>query len=599
MHKSASTKMIGILLTLLMLSGGLSSGQGTVPPNPKIVGDPVIVEPGKQGGALRFTASFPPSLNPYVLDGGLEMFYAGLVERNLITYQMEPAVAESFEWASDTKAITFTLRNIKFSDGTPLTADDVLFTVNDVLLNNDIQSEALQELRDRLSAPGQMVIKNADKIDARKVRLNLNVPFGYLLVFLGNVVILPKHKLADKVKKLNPNAALDAFVKAWGPDYKPDDFAFLGPYKFKTLTTTQSTLERNTHYWKVDKNKVQLPYFNTIEITIPRDRRTEELNLVRAGQVDFSTRIIDFVNTKAKDIQEFLDAAQKGGLKLAYQGAGIQNTLLSLNQDVNDEALRTVFRDIRFRRAIAHLIDRERLVKEALSNFGVARETFITPFSALYDKQATALYELNLERAKALLDEMGLKDANKDNIRELPNGKPLQIELLINQANEARVNSAKVLTTLFASAGIKLTTLALSGSEVGKHIAPDSLNYQMLLISMIGTAASPVDYFTLFHSTGGNHFYKFSDEKNKDGADYQKRVDDLLIQLSHETDSAKQKAMAAEFQKIVSENLPVIWLFSPGMFVAARPSLGNIGALVTQDAANNIATVVGTLWLKN
>jgi peptide/nickel transport system substrate-binding protein len=584
-----------------MLSGGLSSGQGTVPPNPKIVGEPVIVEPGKQGGTLRITAGFPPSLNPYVLDGGLEMFHAGLVERNLITYQMEPALAESFEWAPDGKSITFTLRNIKFSDGILFTADDVLFTFNDVVLNNEIQSDTLQELRGRLLSPGQMIIKNAEKLDARKVRFNLNLPFGHLLAFLEDFAILPKHKLADKVKKLNPSAAPDAFVKAWGPDYKPEDFAFLGPYKFKTLTTSQSTLERNSHYWKVDKNKTQLPYFNTIEIIISRDRRggNEELNLVKAGQIDFSTRFVDFVNFKAKDIQEFLDAAQKGGLKIAYQGAGIQNTLLSLNQDVNDEALRTVFRDVRFRRAIAHLIDRERLVKEALSNFGVARETFITPFSALYDKQATALYEFNLERTKALLEEMGLKDSNKDGVRELSNGKPLQIELLINQANEARVNSAKILTTLFAGAGIKLTTLALPGAEVSKRIAPDSLNYQALLISMVGTAASPIEYFTLFHSTGGDHFYKFSDGKNKDVADYQKLVDDLLIQLTHETDATKQKSLASEFQKIVSENLPVIWLFSPGMYAAIRQNFGNVGAFVTQDALNSVGTVFSILWSKN
>lgn len=591
------TKIVAILLAFVVVMGGLSTGQNSVPPNPKIVGEPLIVEPGKQGGSLRLVVDAPPSYNPYVIDGDFSLLYASLLERNPITYEFEGAVAESFEWAPDGKAISFTLRNIKFSDGTPFTVDDVLFTINDVVLNSEITSDFLNDLRNDLMVLGQPAFKNAEKLDARRVRLNLNTPFSGAIFFLQRMRILPRHKLADKVKKLNPSAAPDAFVKAWGPDAKPDDFAILGPFKMKTLDSKQILLERNLYYWKVDKNKVQLPYLNSLELTIAHDVRQEELNRLKAGQLDYVTRHVDFVTFKSKDAQEFLSLVEKSGMKLAYQGMGPQSTLLSLNQDVADDALRAVFRDLRFRKAIAHLIDRDRLVKEGLLGYGVARDTFITPLSALYDKQATARFEFNLEKAKNLLDDMGLKDVNKDGVRELSNGKPLQIELLINQANEARVNSAKVLTVLFASAGIKLVTLALPGTEVGKRIVPGSTNYQALLISLIGTAASPVDHFTLFHSTGPNHFFKFSDAQGKDVPDFQKRVDELLIQISRETDDAKQKALASEFQKLVSENLPVIWLFSPGFYAATRTGLGNTGALTTHDAASQ-TVIFETFWRK-
>jgi ABC-type transport system substrate-binding protein len=133
---------------------------------------------------------------------------------------------------------------------------------------------------------------------------------------------------------------------------------------------------------------------------------------------------------------------------------------------------------------------------------------------------------------------------------------------------------------------------------VGKRISPGSTNYQALLISMVGTAVSPVDYFSLFHSTGEHHFFKFSDGQGKDVADYQKRVDEALTQLSREVDEARQKTLASEFQKLVSENVPVIWLFSPGLYAAARSTLGNTRALVTQDAASQ-SILWETFWRKD
>jgi peptide/nickel transport system substrate-binding protein len=574
-------------------------GNAQVPTNPKVVAEPLIVEPGKQGGILRLVGDRPNSLNPYVDDDFNKIMHAVLLEVNPLNYSFEPGLAESFEWAPDGRALTLTLRNIKFSDGTPFTVEDVLFTINDVLLNMEIQSDMLSGLRRKLFMGGsQMVLKNAEKLDARRVRLNLNMPFGSLLRFpLPQLPILPRHKLADKVKKLNPNAAPDAFVKAWGLGAKPEDFAGSGPFKIKTLHTNKIVFERNPFYWKVDKNKVQLPYVNTFEFSFVQDPK-ELLGKIRDGEVDIFKFSVDFVNTKIKDASELFSAIEKAGMRFAYRDRGFENTMLSINQDATDEALRKVFRDLRFRKAIAHLIDRGRLVKEALAGFGVPQDTFISPFSPYFDRQANARFDFSIERAKNLLDELGLKDTNGDGIRELPNGKPLQIELLITETNEARVNTAKIIAPIFAEAGINLVTATAPGQQVSQRINKRPPEYQFLIISILGSAISPEDFFAFYHSTGPFHFYKFSDAAGKDVPHYQKRVDEILVQLTIERDEAKRRALAVEFQKLTSENLPVIWLFSPGFYLVAKPNIGNTSALTTLDAAASLG-LLEVLWLRS
>lgn len=467
------------------------------------------------------------------------------------------------------------------------------------MLNTEIQSGRLNSLRQVIfvGPGGQSVVKNVEKLDARKVKITLHFPFGSLSrSLLPRIPILPRHKLADKVKKLNPSVAPDAFVKAWGLNTKPEEIVGLGPFKVKAITDRQIVFERNPHYWKVDKNQVQLPYVNAVELNF-LNNPNELPSKVQAGEVDIFGISVDFVNVKAKDAQALFSAAEKAGMKFAYRGLGLQNTMLSVNQDAADETLRNLFRDLRFRQALAHLMDRERLVKEALAGLGVPRDTFISPFSPFFDRQANARFDFHIERAKSLLDRMGLKDSNRDGIHEMPNGKPLQIELLITETNEARVNTAKLLTPVFAEAGVKLVTIAVPGQQVSQRIFKRPPEYHLLLISIIGSAISAEDLFALFHSTGSNHFYKFSDAEGKDVPNYQRRVDELLIQLSSEWDETKLRALNVEFQKLISENLPVIWLFSPGFYLAVKPNIGNTAALTTIDVAASMAAFE-TLWIK-
>jgi peptide/nickel transport system substrate-binding protein len=595
-------KVAAALLGLLIFVGGISIGQNTVPANPKLVAEPVIVEPGKAGGQLNLSEQAPTSLNPY--SGGpfgsltATLVHATLFETNPISYAQEPGVAESFKIEPDGKTLTVTLRNIKFSDGTPFTADDVLFTVNDLILNTEIQISSLAQLRGAITGfDGQLLLKNAEKINAQTLKFNWTAPVSQaLLRFLTQFFVLPKHKLANTVKKLNPQAAPDTFAKAWGIDAKLDDITGLGPYRIKSFDAKKGALlERNAFYWKVDKNKIQLPYTNTLSLVYLADSAKESGAKLQAGELDYDSFMVDFMNFKSKDAQDLLAAAAKGGLKAFYQGPGFRTDSIIFNQDVPDEALRGVFRDVRFRQAVAHLIDRDQIAKDALKNVGFARETLLLPRSPFFDRQANVRFEPSLAKAQALLETAGLKDSNKDGVRELPNGKPLQFELLTRDSDEARVATAKILAESFAKAGIKLTVTALPPQQASARFIQQR-DYQAALIGFGITATFPEDYFSIFASVGQNHFYKFSDAQSKDVPDYQKRIDEIMHLLFTESDADKRKALASEMQKLLSENLPIIWLYSPGLFVVVRPNVGNSNAIVTPDAA--FGGLLEVLWRK-
>lgn len=603
---SMRTKRGWIVVSLLLLAVGSSLGQGIIPPNPKVVGEPVIREPGKQGGQLRWVDENPGTLNPYVSLSNtiFDLMHAGLLEINPVTYALEPGVAESFQFEPDGKALRLVLRDIKFSDGTPLTAEDVLFTINDVLLNTDITSDELNFLREALTIEGQLVLQRAEKLDARTVRLILTQPYMPLLKWLEELEILPRHKLADKVKKLNPNAVPDAFVRAWSLDTKPEEFAGLGPFRLKEIHKTGIpfineerilVFERNPFYWKVDKKNTQLPYVDTVSVTL--------VNLLAgaakfaAGELDYAFLFTDFIPLKM--VQDFAELAKKVGFPAIYQGPSFRTVLLTFNQDVGDEALRRLFRDVRFRQAIAHAMNREQIVTEAVKGFGVAQETFLRPSSPFFEPTANRRFEFNLARAQALLDELGLKDANRDGIRELPNGKPLRIELIVRNDDEGRLNTAKLLADSLLKAGIQVMVRPLPKDQAARRIISEP-DFQAALTAFTifpAPAIFPEDFFSLFFSKGRNHFYKRrSDAEGKDVPGYQRRLDQILLQQAAELDPQKRQALFAEMQQLVSENLPVIWLYSPALYVAARPTLGNTIAITTPDA---VLKLLETLWRKD
>ena len=166
------------------------------------------------------TPSNPATFNYPLNSSAFSVFsfiYEGLIEENGLTAELEPALAESWSISPDKRRITFTLREgLKWSDGEPLTADDVVFSYNEIYLNEKIPTG----IRDILRIGSTGAFPSVKKLDSRRVEFTVPEPFAPFLRYTGGIPILPAHALRQSVYSTDTNGN-PKFLSTWGTDTDP------------------------------------------------------------------------------------------------------------------------------------------------------------------------------------------------------------------------------------------------------------------------------------------------------------------------------------------------------------------------------------------
>ena len=355
------------------------SERGELPPDPLILGpDDGLTELGKPGGKVVATWYSPPTtLNPYLsndsaTDAFIGQMHSSLLGWNPFTKQYEPGLAASWEISADNTQIIFHLRRgVKFSDGVPFTADDVLFTFNDVIFNPDVTTD-----RELLTVNGKPI--QVEKLDDFTIKVKTPAPFRPILDSLSGAVILPKHKLAHLVRTQNPNAAPDAFNQAWPTSTKPEELAGLGPFVLKEYIPNQRAVyERNLYYWGADENGAQLTYLDELVILIVPEYE-QRVAKFQSGETD------GFRPTP-EDWSWVIQQADQKGWRPIRDGASYGYLILTFNQDTKNPVLREVFRNLKFRQAIAYAMDQEKVVQEVSHGFAFPQWSPVDLPSPYYD----------------------------------------------------------------------------------------------------------------------------------------------------------------------------------------------------------------------
>ncbi|MFQ6039983.1 MAG: ABC transporter substrate-binding protein, partial [Candidatus Poribacteria bacterium] len=294
-------KVVSILIFALFFSMNINIvSADEIPPNPpsspRMRGEreggkegPAI---GKYGETLMLSSiSDPKTFNSVVAKETSStlitgFLFEGLVETDGVTTEVKPALAESWEVAEDKVTWTFHLRkDVVWFDGEPFTADDVIFTFNDLYYNPTIPTSA----RDILTIDGQPI--KVEKVDKYTVKFITPKPFAPMLRSIG-MAILPKHVLESKVVKVDPSAVKEdktpnqTFNYTWGVDTPPEEIIATGPYKMKEYKPSQYVvLARNPNYWKKDAAGNRLPYIEQIRIVIVPNQDVQLLKF-QAGEID-------------------------------------------------------------------------------------------------------------------------------------------------------------------------------------------------------------------------------------------------------------------------------------------------------------------------
>ena len=309
-------------------------------------------EPGISGGKLVIAQrSEPRTLNPIQsVDqnslGVLGRMMGDLIHINRATQKTEPALAKSWTVSKDGTVFTLKLRRgIRFSDGQPFDADDVLFTFK-VYLDEQVHSIE----RDLLVISGKRV--NVEKLDAYTVRFTFPSPYSAAERVFDGLAILPRHLLEKDYQA-------GKIGQDWTLNTPPAQIAGLGAFRLKQVVPGERiVLERNPYYWKVDAKGQKLPYLDELTfVVVP----TQDAQVIR-----FQAGDSQIISGLSADNYAALETEQKArNFKLYDAGPGLEYNFLmfNLNSDTENRLPEVArkqkwFRDVRFRQAVSAAIDR-------------------------------------------------------------------------------------------------------------------------------------------------------------------------------------------------------------------------------------------------
>jgi len=427
--------------------------------------EPLIVEPmeqiGKYGGTVHLTTMGSP-LSYYINEYWLT---EPPLQHTTDQKSVYPNVAKGYKASDDYTTFTLFLRKgLKWSDGVPVTADDVMFWYEDILLNND-----LTPIKPKQLIQGGKLVK-VEKVDDYTVRFRFPRPyFSFPGIALSPPqqasIFQPKHYLKKYHIRYNPKA--NELAKEEGFDYWYQLFnqhgkwasvaANRGPsleaWIVKEITTDHAVLERNPYYWKIDTAGNQLPYIDKIIVRAVGDRESYKMSVI-GGETDFALSILTI-----EDYPLLKKNEERGGYKVyLWKKESCASVAYFPYQTYEDPVMRKILQDIRFRKALSLAINREEINKLIYFGKGTPGQCSIPPGSKYYVPEYWRYYaEYDPERANRLLDEMGLKWNKEHTYRLRPDGKPLFIKIEgFSQPETPTIATAKLVRDYWGKIGIKV-----------------------------------------------------------------------------------------------------------------------------------------------
>ena len=420
------------MLTEMVTAGKLPAVDERLPVNPRVI--PVTEEIGQYGETWYRVAVGAG-------DAGTisnRLSYETLLRWNEDGSGVVPNVAESYEVNEIATEMTFKLRQgLRWSDGEPFTADDLVFFYEDILLNTDLTPSFPNWMKDPKGKPGAI-----SKIDDFTVKFVFENPYGLFVQMLAgpsslSITDRPKHYLSQFLPKYTDQAKIDAAIKErnfetlvqlfgdranWQNPEQPHIWPWI---PVRVPPELPIVAERNPYYYKVDPEGNQLPYLDKLQFDVVEKADLANLKAI-AGEVDMQFRHMLWNNFPL-----FVENAETGDYRvMKWALAEGSNCLLHPNMNHKDPVLRQLFQNKNFRIALSHGIDRNTINELAYSGLGEPRQAALIKESAYYKEEyATRYADLDVAKANQLLDEVGLTAKDSEGFRLRPDGQPMTLSI--------------------------------------------------------------------------------------------------------------------------------------------------------------------------
>lgn len=561
----AVTAACGIALSLWLGSANASLGD----PSPKLSPEeePLITSSpiGQRGGRLvTALRAEPKTFNPaVVVDNASQtiifQMMADLIHINRETQEPEPALAKTWEVSKDGRRYTLGLRRgVRFSDGEPFDADDVLFTF-----------DAYQD--ERLASPNRTLLLvggqpiTVTKIDTFTLVFELAEPYAAGELLFDSIPILPHHILSNPHKD-------HQLSTAWGLTVPPENIAGLGPFRLKKYAPGERcVLERNPYYWKTDRTGTRLPYLDElIFVFVPTD--AAQALRFRSGGTDVIDRL------SPQDFKALEGGQDQHRYRLYDLGPGLNYNFFFFNlNNLTEKHLPEIarkqgwFRQLNFRKAISYAIDREALVRLVYLGRAAPLASYVPPGVKRWANPTLPKPRRSLKLARECLRAAGFKWNNNQQLLD-SKGTLVEFSIAVSSSNSQRLQMATIIQNDLQQLGLQVEIVPLEHRALVEQVAK-GYDYEACILGFGSVDVDPNSQLSMLLSNGSFHLWHLGQQEP--ATPWEAEIDRLMQRQISTLEYASRKKLLDRVQEVMSDNLPLILLTCPHVLVGSKIELGN------------------------
>ena len=532
---------------------------------------------GRSGGTWHNTLTndlktFNPVLGVYDAESAqiLDNLSSYLLDYDPYKKQWKPLAAASYAVtvndAAGTMDVMFTLRNDLYWTTPADPARKVKVTSDDVVFwYNEIEGDPAMQHSGYAGQFVQMPDGTKKHIDMEKIddlRFVMHYPRIVAMPELSSNRNFGPRYIFEPEKKAH---GAQGVLNLWTINTDPRSIPSMGPYYVESNRPgVQVTLVRNPNYFKTDDYGQKIPYIERYETKIVPNKDTEKLKF-QAGELDgYTLRPEDLEDMVNKDPKEYT---------VYNNGLALGSAFISWNQNPRNLAPKYVkwFSNTTFRQAMSCFFNRERVVDEVYRGLADPDLDFFAKANPYYDPAIKQQFTYDPQRGKQLLASIGIKP-NAAGLMQDADGNVIEYSLTVPIETNLDIDIGTIYADELKKVGIKLTVKPVQFQKIVDGLMK-GYDWQAIMIG-VGANYFPIQGDNVWLSSGNLHLW--NPLQQKPATAWEARVDDLYWQGYSERDPVKAKKIWDQYQRILLDQVPVMYIVYADSFSAYRDTWANI-----------------------